>query len=81
RCLPDKDGAITIQLSPNGKLNLELLELNGENYDTLKQAHHHANFNMRYKDIKNGVKVNLDHHSKGLAVINIPYRKGMRAYV
>ncbi|MCG2443617.1 YfhO family protein [Staphylococcus epidermidis] len=81
RSLPDKNGDITIQLSPKGKFNLELLELNGENYDTLKQAHHHANFNMRYKDIKNGVKVNLDHHSKGLAVINIPYRKGMRAYV
>ena len=37
-----------------GKFNLELLELNSENYDTLKQAHHHANFNMRYKDIKTG---------------------------
>ena len=54
RSLPDKNGDITIQLSPKGKFNLELLELNGENYDTLKQAHHHANFNMRYKDIKTG---------------------------
>ena len=38
-------------------------------------------FNMDYNDIKNGVKVNLGQHSKGLATINIPYRAGMRAYI
>ncbi|SUM72259.1 membrane protein [Staphylococcus saccharolyticus] len=68
-------------MSPNGTFNVKLLNLNGENYETLKQANHRANFNMRYKDIKNGIKVNLDNHSKGLATINIPYRNGMRAYI
>ena len=45
------------------------------------KAHQSANFNMTYHDIKNGVKVNLDKHSKGMATINIPYRSGMKAFV
>lgn len=36
---------------------------------------------MNYKDIKNGIKVQLGNHPKGLATINIPYRDGMRAYI
>lgn len=81
RAQPDKNGDITIQLSPKGTFNLQLLNLNGENYDTLKKAKQHANFKMNYQDIKNGVKVNLDQHNKGIATINIPYRKGMKAFV
>ncbi|MDQ7158123.1 YfhO family protein, partial [Staphylococcus warneri] len=81
RTQPDKNGDITIQLSPKGTFDLQLLNLNGENYDTLKKAHQSANFNMTYHDIKNGVKVNLDKHSKGMATINIPYRSGMKAFV
>ena len=49
--------------------------------ETPKTAHHNANFNMDYNDIKNGVKVNLGQHSKGLATINIPYRAGMCVYI
>ncbi|MEJ7371053.1 hypothetical protein WL558_13865, partial [Staphylococcus caprae] len=63
RAQPDKNGDITIQLSPKGTFNLQLLNLNGENYDTLKKAKQHANFKMNYQDIKNGVKVNLDQHN------------------
>lgn len=37
RAQPDKNGDITIQLSPKGTFNLQLLNLNGENYDTLKK--------------------------------------------
>lgn len=81
RTQPDKNGDITIQLSPKGTFDLQLLNLNGENYDTLKKVHQSANFNMTYHDIKNGVKVNLDKHSKGMATINIPYRSGMKAFV
>ena len=81
RTQPDKNGNISIKLSPNGGFKFKLLNLNGENYKTLKTAHHNVNFNMNYKDIKNGVKVNLANHSKGLATINIPYRAGMRAYI
>ncbi|MEQ6086556.1 YfhO family protein [Staphylococcus saccharolyticus] len=81
RTVPNKNGDIHIQLSPNGTFNVKLLNLNREKYETLKQANHRANFSMRYKDIKNGIKVNLDDHSKGPTTINIPYRNGMRAYV
>ena len=31
--------------------------------------------------IKNGVKVKLQPHKKGIATINIPYREGMSAYI
>ena len=81
RTQPDKNGDITIQLSPKGTFDFQLLNLNGENYDKLKKAHENANFNLKYHDIKNGVKVNLDKHSKGIATINIPYRSGMKAFV
>ena len=80
RTQPDKNGNITIMLSPDGEFNMKLLDLNGENYDTLKQAYRHKDHG-NYKDIKNGVEVHLDKHHKGMASINIPYRDGMRAYV
>ncbi|MCI2953658.1 YfhO family protein [Staphylococcus caprae] len=81
RTQPDKNGDINIQLSPKGAFNFKLLNLTGENYKTLKDIHHKANFDMNYKDIKNGIKVQLGNHPKGLATINIPYRDGMRAYI
>ncbi|PNZ30275.1 membrane protein [Staphylococcus petrasii] len=80
RTQPDKNGNITIMLSPDGEFNMKLLDLNGENYDTLKQAYRHKD-HSNYTDIKNGVEVYLDKHRKGMASINIPYRDGMRAYV
>lgn len=81
RAQPDKNGDITITLSPEGEFYIDLQQLNGENYDTLKKAHRDAHFSAGYKDIKNGVQVNLNHHDGGIAAINIPYRKGMHAYV
>ena len=81
RAQSDKNGDITITLSPDGEFYIELQQLNGENYDTLKKAHRDAHFSAGYKDIKNGVQVNLNHHDGGIAAINIPYRKGMHAYV
>ncbi|MCI2773219.1 YfhO family protein [Staphylococcus petrasii] len=80
RTQPDKNGNITIMLSPDGEFNMKLLDLNGENYDTLKQAYRHKD-HSNYTDIKNGVEVYLDKHRKGMASINISYRDGMRAYV
>ena len=81
RTQPDNKGNINITLSPEGTFYLNLQQLNGENYKTLKQMHKKADFNNRYKDIKNGVEVNLAKHGKGIASINIPYREGMQAYV
>ena len=52
RTQPDKNGNISIKLSPNGGFKFKLLNLSGENYKTLKTAHHNANFNMDYNDIK-----------------------------
>ena len=81
RTQPDNKGNINITLSPKGTFYLNLQQLNGENYKMLKQMHKKADFNNKYKDIKNGVEVNLAKHDKGIASINIPYREGMQAYV
>ena len=81
RTRPDNKGNINITLSPKGTFYLNLQQLNGENYKMLKQMHKKADFNNKYKDIKNGVEVNLAKHGKGIASINIPYREGMQAYV
>lgn len=81
RTQPDNKGNINITLSPKGTFYLNLQQLNGENYKILKQMHKKADFNNKYKDIKNGVEVNLAKHDKGIASINIPYREGMQAYV
>lgn len=81
RTQPDNKGNINITLSPKGTFYLNLQQLNGENYKMLKQMHEKADFNNKYKDIKNGVEVNLAKHDKGIASINIPYREGMQAYV
>ena len=38
RTQPDKNGDITITLSPDGEFYVDLQQLNGENYDTLKRC-------------------------------------------
>ncbi|HLR19542.1 MAG TPA: YfhO family protein [Staphylococcus sp.] len=81
RTQPDENGNINITLSPSGNYQFELKSLHGENYKKLKKAHSKAQNHGYYKDINNGVKVTLGQHPKGVASINIPYRKGMYAYV
>ncbi|MFQ3726354.1 YfhO family protein [Staphylococcus equorum] len=81
RTQPDKNGDINIALSPSGNYEFELQSLHGENYKKLETAHSTQNNVGHYQDIKNGVKVILGPHKKGIASINIPYRKGMTAYV
>ncbi|MCG7338650.1 YfhO family protein [Staphylococcus sp. ACRSN] len=78
---PDKYGNINITFSPSGNYIVNLNGLYGEDYQQLKSAHE-TNQNIgHYKDIKNGVKVKLNQHKKGIATINIPYREGMTAYI
>ncbi|WP_418128536.1 YfhO family protein [Staphylococcus sp. HKU1] len=81
RTKPDKNGNIYIELSPKGTFDVKFLRLDGENYKKLKQAKQKRTQGHHYHDIKNGVKVNLKEHNKGTAVVNIPYREGMVAYV
>lgn len=78
---PDKNGDIHVNLMPRGNYKLELKSLYGEDYKTLKTAVNHNKGANTYKDINDGVKVTLNQHKSGIASINIPYRKGMRAYV
>ncbi|WP_222120351.1 hypothetical protein, partial [Staphylococcus epidermidis] len=49
--LPHKNAHITIQLSPKPNFNFQLLQLNPQNYHTLKQPHHHPNFNINQTSI------------------------------
>ena len=58
RTQPDKNGDITITLSPDGEFYVDLQQLNGENYDTLKKVHDNANFDTSYHDIKMVYKSN-----------------------
>ncbi|RIP33539.1 hypothetical protein BUZ14_10535 [Staphylococcus gallinarum] len=81
RTTPDENGYINITLSPRGNYQFHLKGLYGENYHHLKKAHNVKNNSGYYKDIKNGVKVKLEPHKKGIATINIPYRDGMTAYI
>ena len=78
---PDKHGDIHINVMPRGNYKLEIKSLYGENYKDLKAAVSHNSRLNTYKDINDGVKVNLNQQKSGIASINIPYRKGMRAYV
>ncbi|RIM75182.1 YfhO family protein, partial [Staphylococcus arlettae] len=80
RTQPDSDGNISIDISPYGTYQFQLLQLHGENYDTLKQATKQQQ-SHHYHDINNGVKVDLGKHESGMAQINIPYRQGMTAFV
>ncbi|PHK50718.1 YfhO family protein [Staphylococcus edaphicus] len=81
RTQPDEHGNINIELNPTGNYYLDIKRLHGENYDHLKAASKQKNNKSHYTDIKNGVKVKLGPHEKGIASINIPYREGMIAYV
>lgn len=81
RATPDKNGNINITLSPRGNYQFQLKGLYGENYQHLKKAYNVKKNHGSYKDIKNGVKVKLQPHKKGIATINIPYREGMSAYI
>lgn len=78
---PDKNGDIHVNLTPRGTYKVELQSLYGENYKTLKSAASQRNHSNTYKDINDGVKVTLNQRKSGMASINIPYRKGMQAYV
>ncbi|MDT3984038.1 YfhO family protein, partial [Staphylococcus ureilyticus] len=80
RTQPDKDGNINIAINPRGSYYFDIQSLHGENYSKLKKAYNKKQ-NHYYNDIKNGVKVKLAPHTKGIATINIPYRDGMVAYV
>ena len=66
---------------PRGNYKLEIKSLYGENYKDLKAAVSHNSRLNTYKDINDGVKVKKKKKKSGIASINIPYRKGMRAYV
>ena len=80
RTQPDKDGNINIAINPRGSYYFDIQSLHGENYSKLKKAYNKKQDHY-YNDIKNGVKVKLAPHTKGIATINIPYRDGMVAYV
>lgn len=80
RTQPDENGNINITLSPNGNYHFKILSLHGENYNKLKRAFK-LQQNNHYKDIKNGVKMTLAPHQKGIATVNIPFRDSMIAYV
>ncbi|MDT3995681.1 YfhO family protein, partial [Mammaliicoccus fleurettii] len=73
-----KDGKIFIGLT-NGKYNLKLQGLYVENYDALKQADKRKQYT--YLEENGKIDIHLKAHHKGTAVINIPYRNGMRAKV
>ncbi|MFI3377706.1 YfhO family protein [Mammaliicoccus sciuri] len=73
-----KDGKIFISLT-NGKYKLQLQSLYGENYQTLKQAHKEKRYT--YHETNGKINISLKEHKKGTAVINIPYREGLKAKV
>lgn len=72
------DGKIFIALT-NGTYNLKLQGLYGEDYKTLKSANKKKNYS--YKEENGAIDIDLNNHSGGMAVINIPYRNGMAATV
>lgn len=73
-----KDGKIFIALT-NGKYKLKLQGLYGENYDTLKQADKQKDYTYQEKNGK--IDIHLKAHKAGTAVINMPYRDGLKAKV
>ncbi|PTH19891.1 YfhO family protein [Staphylococcus auricularis] len=81
RAQPDENGNISITLSPQGGFDVTLKGLYGEDYSRLLAAHQRDNLKYHYTDINNGVKIQLGDHQKGMAAVNIPYRKGMTAYI
>ncbi|WP_437271740.1 YfhO family protein [Staphylococcus succinus] len=81
RTQPNKNDNINIDLAPGGDYEVDIKALHGVNYQNLIKAHHSSDFDHHYKNIKNGIKVHLGQHKKGIASINTPYRKGMHAYI
>lgn len=72
------DGKINIGLT-NGAYKLKLQGLYGENYQTLKQADKRKKHSFKEK---NGIiDIKLNKHKAGTTVVNIPFRKGLTAYV
>lgn len=79
RTQPDQNGKIHIRLSPKGKYAFKLLGLYGEDYQTLHQSSKEKNYT--YHESRSTINIGLKNHNKGMMVINIPYRHGMRATV
>lgn len=80
RVQPDNNGQIHLGISPTGSYQFNIQGLYGEDYDTLKRAYHNQ-APHHYEAHQGKIKVQLAEHSGGVAVINIPYRKGMTAIV
>lgn len=72
------DGKINLSLT-HGVYKLKLQGLYGEDYHVLKQSDKKKNYT--YKEDRGNIDIHLTSHKKGTAVINIPYRKGLYAYV
>lgn len=80
RVQPDKNGQIHLRISPTGSYQFKIQSLYGEDYNTLKRAYNNKG-DHHYQEYHGTIQVNLAQHSGGMAVINIPYRKGMTAIV
>lgn len=80
RVQPDNNGQIHLGISPTGAYQLNIQGLYGEDYNTLKRAYHNK-APHHYEAHQGKIKVQLAEHAGGMAVINIPYRKGMTAIV
>ena len=80
RVQPDKEGKIHIGLSPAGNYDFRVLGLYGENYQTLKKAPKEKIYTS-YQESNSKIKVHLKNHKKGMMVLNVPYRNGMKAQV
>src|SRR5699024_1158043 len=63
----------------NGTYNLKLQGFYREDYKTLKSVNKKNNYS--YKEENGAIDIDLNNHSGGMAVINIPYRNGMTATV
>lgn len=79
RTQTDKNGKIHIGLSPKGAYDFNLLGLYGENYHILNRASKKKHYT--YQEAHSKIKIGLKNHDKGMMVLNIPYRKGMKATV
>ncbi|TDL98332.1 hypothetical protein ERX27_04120 [Macrococcus brunensis] len=66
---------------PEGKYHIELKSVQGEDYQTLRQAYaKYKNKPLTFKQQKEGFSVDLQ-GDKGTLVLPMPYTKGLTAYV
>ncbi|MBI5974882.1 YfhO family protein [Staphylococcus canis] len=79
RTKPDQNGNININVSPHGPYHFKVLGVYGEDYQTLEKADKQKHF--KYDEKHSNIDITLQHHSGGMAVINIPYRSGFKATV